>query len=260
MSLYILKNTKPKRSLGQNYLIDENICRNIVNTFDIKPGENILEIGPGKGAITKFLFEKTKNLKVIELDEINCRYLNETFPGLEIISGDFLKTDLSSLMNSYAEKLRVIGNIPYNITSPIIFRLMDNRKLIYDAQLMIQEEVARRITASPGNKEYGIPSVLLNVFCRTKLLFKVSRNCFYPKPKVDSRIIYLNFADSQEERLKDKDFFRKIVKAAFGTRRKTLRNSLKNLNLNLEKTDIDMGRRAESLTIDEFIVMANKLC
>lgn len=260
MNRFKTNRIKPKRSLGQNYLTDENICRNIVNAFDIKPGENIIEIGPGKGAITKFLLEKTVNLKVVELDENNCRILNETFPGLEIINRDFLKTDLNSLMRSKAEKLRIIGNIPYNITSPIIFRLMENREIIYDAQLMIQEEVARRITASPGNKEYGIPSVILNVFGSSKMLFKVSRNCFYPKPKVDSRIIYFNFSESQEERLKDKEFFRKLVKSAFGTRRKTLRNSLKNLNLDLEKSDIDMGRRAESLTIDEFIEMANKLC
>lgn len=260
MSRFNLNTTRPKRSLGQNYLIDENICRNIVNAFDIKPGENIIEIGPGKGAITKFILEKTVNLKVIELDDNNCRFLQETFPGLEIINGDFLKTDLAGLMRSKAEKLRVIGNIPYNITSPIIFRLMDNREIIFDAQLMIQEEVARRIAASPGNKEYGIPSVLLNVFGRAELRFKVSRNCFYPKPKVDSRIIYLNFSESQEGKLKDTEFFRKLVKSAFGTRRKTLRNSLKKMNLELTKSEIDMGRRAESLTIDEFIEMANDLC
>jgi len=252
--------TRPKKSLGQNYLTDENICRNIVNTFEIEPGEHIVEIGPGKGALTRYILEKTSNLTAIELDRNNCAILKELFPGLNIINRDFLKLDLSELLENKVEKLRVIGNIPYNITSPIIFKLMDNRTIVKDAQLMIQEEVARRITADPNNKEYGIPSVLLNVFGSSKLLFKVSRNCFYPKPKVDSRIIYFDFSVSQEEKVNNIDFFRKLVKAAFGTRRKTLRNSLKNIEADLSKAEIDLGRRAESLSINEFIELSNRLC
>lgn len=253
-------NARPKKSLGQNYLTDENICRNIVNAFEIEPGEHIVEIGPGKGALTRYILEKTSNLTVIELDRNNCALLKEWFPGLDIINHDFLKMELKELLANSVERLRVIGNIPYNITSPIIFKLMDNRTIVKDAQLMIQEEVARRITAEPNNKEYGIPSILLNVFGSSKLLFKVSRNCFYPKPKVDSRIIYFDFSVSQEEKVNDIVFFRKLVKAAFGTRRKTLRNSLKNIDVDLSKTDIDLGRRAESLTINEFIELSNRLC
>lgn len=253
-------NTRPKKSLGQNYLTDENICRNIVNAFEIEPGEHIVEIGPGKGALTRYILEKTSDLTVIELDRNNCALLKEWFPGLKIINSDFLKLDLSELLENKVEKLRVIGNIPYNITSPIIFKLMDNRTIVKDAQLMIQEEVARRITADPNNKEYGIPSVLLNVFGSSKLLFKVSRNCFYPKPKVDSRIIYFDFSVSREDKVTDIEFFRKLVKAAFGTRRKTLRNSLRNIDADLSKAEIDLGRRAESLTINEFIELSNRLC
>ena len=247
--------TRPKKSLGQNYLTDENICRNIVDAFEIEPGEHIVEIGPGKGALTRYILEKTSNLTVIELDRNNCAILKELFPGLNIINCDFLKLNLSELLANPVEKLRVIGN-----TSPIIFKLMDNRTIVKDAQLMIQEEVARRITADPNNKEYGIPSVLLNVFGSSKLLFKVSRNCFYPKPKVDSRIIYFDFSVSQEGKVTNIDFFRKLVKAAFGTRRKTLRNSLKNIEADLSKAEIDLGRRAESLSINEFIELSNRLC
>ncbi len=253
-------NTRPKKSLGQNYLIDENICRNIVDTFEIEQGEHIIEIGPGRGALTKYILQKTSNLTVIELDRNNCTFLKDLFPGLNIVNADFLKLDLDKLRGNPVEKLRVIGNIPYNITSPIIFKLMDFRTIVKDAQLMIQEEVARRITADPNNKEYGIPSVLLNVFGSSKLLFKVSRNCFYPKPKVDSRIIYFDFSVSLEEDVKDKVFFRKLVKAAFGTRRKTLKNALKNIDADLSKAEIDLGRRAENLTIHEFIELSNRLC
>ncbi len=253
-------NTRPKKSLGQNYLIDENICRNIVDTFEIEQGEHIIEIGPGRGALTKYILQKTSNLTVIELDRNNCTFLKDLFPGLNIVNADFLKLDLDKLRGNPVEKLRVIGNIPYNITSPIIFKLMDFRTIVKDAQLMIQEEVARRITADPNNKEYGIPSVLLNVFGSSKLLFKVSRNCFYPKPKVDSRIIYFDFSVSLEEDVKDKVFFRKLVKAAFGTRRKTLKNALKNIDADLSKAGIDLGRRAENLTIHEFIELSNRLC
>ncbi len=253
-------NTRPKRSLGQNYLTDENICRNIVNAFDIQPGEQVLEIGPGKGALTKFILEKTSDLTVIEFDRNNCAILKEKFPGLNIINRDFLKYDMNELFNVPDQKLRVIGNIPYNITSPIIFKLLDNRAIIKDAQLMIQEEVARRITASPGNKEYGIPSVLVNVFCRSKLLFKVSCNSFYPKPKVDSRIIYFDFTSSIEDQINDIGFFRKLVKASFSTRRKTLRNCLKKIEVDITKSDLDFGRRAESLSMEEFITLSNKLC
>jgi len=247
---------RPKKSLGQNYLQDENTCRNIVQSFNIKPGDHVIEIGPGQGAITKFILEETGNLLVVELDENNCRILAEKFPELEIINKDFLKLDFADIVKN-DKKIRVIGNIPYNITSPIIFRLADERKYIQDAQLMIQEEVAQRIAASPDCKEYGIPSVILNVFSKSQLRFKVSRNCFYPKPKVDSRIIYFDFTISREDKIHDIEFFRKLVKAAFGTRRKTLRNSLKNLDINLADSPIDLSRRAENLSVDEFIELSN---
>ncbi len=253
-------NNRPKRSLSQNYLTDENICRNIVKTFDIQPGELVLEIGPGKGALTKYLLEKTSDLVVIEFDKNNCEILRGKFNGLNIINRDFLKYNMNELARNPEQKLRVIGNIPYNITSPIIFKLLDNRAIVKDAQLMIQEEVARRITSDPGNKEYGIPSVLVNVFCSSKLLFKVSSNCFYPKPKVDSRIIYFDFTSSIEHKINDIEFFRKLVKASFGTRRKTLRNCLKNIEVDLSKSELDFSRRAESLSIEEFITLSNKLC
>jgi 16S rRNA (adenine1518-N6/adenine1519-N6)-dimethyltransferase len=245
----------PKKSLGQNYLIDENICRKIVNSFDIKKFDHVIEIGPGQGAITKFIEQETKNLAVIELDSKNCEILESKFPGLKIINEDFLKTDLIKF--SSGNKLRIIGNIPYNITSEIIFKLIDNRSIIKDAQLMLQDEVAKRLTAKPNSKEYGIPSVFVQVFSKPKLLFKVPGSCFYPRPNVDSRIIHFDFSKSIENIISNAVFFKRFVKSAFSSRRKTLKNSLGAMNLDLAKIDFDFGRRAESLTVDEFINLSN---
>lgn len=247
----------PKKSLGQNYLTDENISVNIVDAFNVQPADNVIEIGPGQGAITKYLNERTKNLTVVELDQNNCVMLAQKFSELNIINRDFLKYDLGSVSLS-TEKLRVIGNIPYNITTDIVFKLIDDRSAISDAQLMIQEEVAQRYAASPNSKEYGIPSVFVQVFSKPNLLFKVSKNCFYPKPKVDSRVIQFDFSQSRESEINDIPFFKKFVKAAFGMRRKTLKNSLSILNLDLSQSEFDFSRRAETLSVTEFIELSNK--
>lgn len=247
---------QPKKSLGQNYLTDENICRNIVDSFSIAQTDHVVEIGPGQGAITKYILEKTNYLTAVEFDRNNCAILSQKFPELNLVMGDFLKFDLNTIGRN-ENKLRVIGNIPYNITTEIVFKLIDNRAILKDAQLMIQEEVAQRFAAEPDNKDYGIPSVFIQVFSRPKLLFKVSKNCFYPKPKVDSRLIQFDFSYSREGEINDIPFFKKFVKTAFGMRRKTLKNSLAKLELDLSKADFDFTRRAETVTIDEFIELSN---
>ena len=254
------KRIYPKKSLGQNYLVDDNICKNIVSGFDITSDDNVIEIGPGQGAITGHLLEKTRNLTVIEIDGNNCEILKNRYNNLDVIKQDILKTDIKSLAEKYNGKLRFIGNIPYNLTTEIIFRLIDAREFVTDAQLMIQEEVARRLAANPGNKDYGITSVLLQVCSEPVLKFKVSHNCFYPKPKVDSRIIYIDFTQTHEHKVKDMIFFKKFVKAAFSQRRKTLKNSLKILELDLSKADFDFSRRAETLELNEFIELSNLFC
>ncbi len=270
MTLSKTKKIYPKKSLGQNYLIDKNISKNIAALFNIHEKDNLLEIGPGEGALTKHLIQKTGNLTVVEIDSNNCKILNEYFAELKIINKDFLKINLNDFYSG--SKLRIIGNIPYNITTDIIFNLIDNRAIIKDALLMLQEEVAVRLAAKPGGKEYGIPSVLLQAFSKPELLFKVSRNSFYPKPKVDSRLIHIDFSQSREFRIADLKFFRKLVKAAFSTRRKTLHNSLKTIGVNTNNLttlgdnpnngvgvliDFDFTRRAETLSVDEFIYLSN---
>lgn len=247
---------RPKKSLGQNYLTDDNISRNIVNAFEIKPDDHIVEIGAGTGALTRFLLEKSSNLSAIEIDANNCGILAEKFPACKIINDDFLNVDLNSIAGK--NKIRVIGNIPYNLTTDILFKLIDNRELISDSQLMIQEEVAKRFTASPNSKEYGITSVFVQVFSKPKLLFKVSKNCFQPPPKIDSRIIQFNFQLSLEEKIKDLEFFKRFVRTSFGKRRKQLRNSLKDMELEISAVDFDFNRRPENLSVMEFIELSNK--
>lgn len=250
------KKIYPKKSLGQNYLTDENICRNIVNSFEILPDDFVIEIGSGQGAITKYIIEKTKNFIGVEFDKNNYNILKDKFPNISFTNEDFLKYNLNNLSNP---RLRIIGNIPYNITSEILFKLIDNRRLIKDALIMTQEEVAQRLAAKPNSKEYGITSVFAQTFSEPKVLFKVSKNCFYPKPKIDSRIIHFDFTQNKEGKIIDAEFFRKFVRAAFSNRRKTLKNSLSKLELDLSKINFDFKRRAESLSVDEFIELSNKL-
>jgi len=255
---------RPKKSLGQNYLHDENICRNIVSAFKIKKDDLVVEIGAGKGALTKYLVSLTNNLAAIELDENNCRILGETFPELKVINEDVLKADFHGILGLFGKRknrLRIIGNIPYNITTPILFNLIESRQVIIDSQLMMQEEVAQRLTAKPNTKDYGILSVFTQVYTKPKLLFRVSKNCFYPKPKVDSRVVNFEFTDELISKVSNEDFFRKFVRGAFGTRRKTLRNSLKNININVNelKIDFDFTRRAENLSVIEFIELGNDI-
>jgi 16S rRNA (adenine1518-N6/adenine1519-N6)-dimethyltransferase len=251
----------PRKALGQNYLTDENICRNIVDSFEVKPDDIIVELGAGQGAITKYIIQHTNNLTVVEIDNTNCKILKENFHGLRILNEDILDISFSDIVNEFNtnKKLRVIGNIPYNITSPILFKLIENRQYIQDAQIMIQEEVARRLTAKPNTKDYGILSVFMQVYSKPRLLFKVSSNCFYPKPKVDSRIISLVFTDELTKQIPDEFFFRRFVRAAFSTRRKTLRNSLKHIDINVNElgVDFDFNRRAESLDVNEFISLSS---
>jgi 16S rRNA (adenine1518-N6/adenine1519-N6)-dimethyltransferase len=251
----------PKKSLGQNYLHDDNICRNIVDIFNVQDNDFILEIGPGLGALTKYLLKKTNNLIAVELDQKNVEILKRDYPSLTIVHKDFLKIDFDKFIDEYlvTAKLKVIGNIPYYITSDIIFRIIDNREFISDAQLMMQEEVAQRLGASPNSKAYGILSVMVQTFCSVELLFKVTADCFYPKPKVDSRVVTMSFNNDYLSRIKDLSFFRKFVRGAFSQRRKTLRNSLKSINIDIKGVNgFDFNRRAETLSITEFINLSNE--
>ena len=250
---------KPLKRFGQNYLVDKNILNKIFDNIDPGIEDVIIEIGPGTGALTRLLAGKCKKLIAVEIDKRVADDLKEEFPEAEIISNDFLDIDLKKIFISYNKKLRVVGNIPYNLTSSIIFKLINCNKFINDSVLMVQFEVAKRMTAKTGTKEYGIFTVLLNYFTKTEICFRISPNVFFPKPKVYSALVKINFRQINEPEDFQKLFI-KVVKAAFSTRRKTLKNSLSGSifkDINFSDCKIDLSRRAETLVTDEFLQLTN---
>lgn len=245
---------KPKKRFGQNFLQDDNILNKIVREINPQRDDLIIEIGPGYGALTQKLLSSTKNLIAIEIDSELVRSLKEKFPQLQLINEDFLEIDLSKL-SAEGKKIRIVGNIPFNITSPILFKLIENNKLIEDAVFMVQLEVAKRMTAEKDTKDYGILAVVLKYFTVTELCFKISPNVFYPKPKIYSALVHICFKEITESE-KEQRLFIDIVKAAFGNRRKILKNSLSNSifhEIDFSNSGVDLSLRAENLNVDDFI-------
>lgn len=256
-----MQKVKPLKRFGQNYLYDKNIINKIIWEINPKPDDTIVEIGPGRGALTEYIYGKVENFIAVELDKRVIKELGLRFPELELIHADFLKIDFNSLRRLEKERIRIVGNIPYNITSPIIFKAIKNSEIIEDAVLMVQLEVAKRMIAKKGTKDYGILAVLLQYFSETNLCFKVSPNAFYPKPKVTSAVVHIKL-----KRLKiserEQQTFINIVKASFGNRRKKLKNSLSNSifkEINFTGADIDLSLRAEQLDVNDFIQLADFL-
>lgn len=258
----------PKKYLGQNFLRDENIARKIVDAVASTKNDVLIEIGPGHGVLTKYFFNRVKHFLAYEIDERVIDELREKFSSAEIVHQDFLESDLQNISRTYSSSLRIVGNIPYNITSPILFKLFDepNRKeIIRDATLMLQRDVAKRLIAKPRTKEYGILSVLTQHYTEVELLFDVSPNCFYPKPNVTSAIVQLRFKKMHSKVL-DEKIFRATVRTSFGKRRKILRNALQyfptdetRINEYLLQTTYKLDVRPEELTIEDFIALSNDI-
>lgn len=250
-----MQKVKPLKKFGQNYLWDQNIINKIVDEIAPKNDDNLIEIGPGLGSLTNKLLERTNTITAVEIDTRVIEILSGKYPGLDLIREDFLQTDLQELYSKKNKLLRIVGNIPFNITSPILFKIIENNNIIKDAVLMLQHEVAQRIVATRGTKEYGILAVLLGYFAEIKLCFKVSPNVFYPKPKVYSAVVHIYIKEIKMD-TEEKELFINIVKAAFGHRRKTLKNSLSNSIfkfINFSDSDIDLSLRAEQLKINDFL-------
>lgn len=248
------KNAHPfRKKWGQNFLTDSNLLNRIVRTVEPQENDNFLEIGPGDGSLTELIFPKVKQMVVVEIDPLLIKHLSvrSDLEGLNIIHGDILLQDIEDL--PIQEPVRIVGNIPYNITSRIIFWLIEQLDFWDDAFIMMQKEVAQRLTANIGTKEYSRISIVVGAYLNTELCFKIPPDVFIPKPKVDSAIIRFTkksspiVADNQYEK------FNKIVKMAFSKRRKMLRNSLNDFDIPISiKEEIDFTRRPETLSIEEF--------
>ncbi|HHE31087.1 MAG TPA: 16S rRNA (adenine(1518)-N(6)/adenine(1519)-N(6))-dimethyltransferase RsmA [Chlorobaculum parvum] len=244
-----------KKKLGQNFLLDKNIPRKIVRESGIKEDDLVLEIGPGFGALSTAILEVMPSFTAIEKDPELAKFNREEHQEINLIEGDFLKVPLEPLAGG--GKLAVLGNIPYSITSPILFRLLDNRHLVASATLMMQHEVAQRIAAAPGTKEYGILAVQMQAFCDVKYLFKVGRAVFKPRPEVDSAVIRL--VPKVQSPVEDSEGFRTFVRRAFRQRRKTLWNNLKEYYDTLEVPAETLKLRAEALMVEGLIELFEKL-
>ena len=252
MCMERMTKVRPKKFLGQHFLHDQSIARRIVGSLEVTNEKSkVLEIGPGMGVLTKFLIALNSiDLKVIEIDRDSVAYLKTHYPGLEVIEGDFLEADIGRI---FPDNFAIIGNFPYNISSQIFFRILENRSLVDQVVCMLQKEVADRIAAPSGNKVYGILSVLLQAYYDIDYLFKVQPGVFTPPPKVLSAVIRLK-RNNVVELPCNEDLFVRVVKQGFNMRRKTLRNALKNLNLAAEISALKiMDKRAEQLSVNEFI-------
>jgi 16S rRNA (adenine1518-N6/adenine1519-N6)-dimethyltransferase len=244
---------RPKKSLGQHFLRDDNIARKIVHSLRIVAPATVLEVGAGTGILTRHLLELPGvELYVIEIDRESISYLREHYPtlGPRLIEGDFLEADLNALIPG---PFYIIGNFPYNISSQIFFKVLEHRDRVKEVVGMVQREVAERIAAPHGSKTYGILSVLLQTFYHVEVLFKVSPGVFIPPPKVTSAVVRLT-RNSRSALECDEQHFVRVVKQAFNNRRKTLRNALKNLNLPAEISSLPLlDLRAEQLSAEQFI-------
>lgn len=255
-----MEKVRAKKHLGQHFLTDKNIANNIALALTSHGNyHKVLEIGPGMGVLTQFLLQGDKEIFVVEIDKESVAYLKNHFPKLNhhIIEGDFLKLPINKLFN---EQIAVIGNFPYNISSQILFKVLEHYKQVPELVGMFQKEVAERVAASHGNKSYGILSVILQVYYDIEYLFTVHEHVFSPPPKIKSSVIRLRRKENLPQDL-DEKHFKNVVKTAFNQRRKTLRNALKPL-LNEEnklKLEPYLNLRAEQLSVEEFIELAQLL-
>ena len=249
---------KPKKVLGQHFLKDLGIAQAIADTVDAQPGIPVLEVGPGMGVLTQFLLKKEREVKVVEIDYESVEYLRKEFPQMEnsIVEDDFLKMHLDNVFGG--RQFVLTGNYPYNISSQIFFKMLDYKDYIPCCTGMIQKEVAERIASKTDKKAYGIISVLLQAWYDIEYLFTVDEHVFNPPPKVKSAVIRMK-RNSVTELGCDEELFKKVVKATFNQRRKTIRNSIKTV---LGKQDYDTSaeifdKRPEQLSVSDFIMLTN---
>jgi len=253
------KSVRAKKHLGQHFLIDESVAEKIGNTLSFKGYDHVLEIGPGTGMLTKYLVEKDIEVTAMELDSESVNFLEQNFSSknLNVLEADFLKEDVKDYFGD--ESFAITGNFPYNISTQIVFKMLENKEQVPEFSGMFQKEVAMRICASEGNKTYGILSVLAQAFYDAEYLFTVPPTVFDPPPKVESGVLRLTRKADYSIPC-DEKFLYRVVKTAFQQRRKTLRNSLKSFDLSDSlKEDTIFGQRPEQLSVSQFIELTQKL-
>ena len=260
------------KSLGQNFLTDQNIIDKIVDGSDIDEDDLVIEIGPGIGVITAACAQRAEKVVAIEIDKNLLPVLQYTlgeYGNVEVVNNDVLKTDINGIIEEKGFKsAKIIGNLPYYITTPIIMHLLENHVNAESITVMMQKEVADRIKSAPGKKTYGAISVAVQYYCTVETVTDVSKEVFMPKPKVDSTVLRLDLRKEPPVQLKDRDVFFGCIKKGFGQRRKTLLNSMTGfrgmdkdaIRECLEESGIEPSRRAETLSIEEFAELANKIC
>ncbi|MDH4163002.1 MAG: 16S rRNA (adenine(1518)-N(6)/adenine(1519)-N(6))-dimethyltransferase RsmA [Nitrospirota bacterium] len=255
----------PKKSLGQNFLTDPNYVHKIVDAAEVGPQDRILEIGPGLGHLTRELARRAGTVLAIELDNRVIPHLREEFAAatnVEILEADALLFPYDGLQGTW----KVVANLPYYISTPLVQKLLSMKQLFTSLTIMVQKEVAERIVASPGGKDYGVLSIQVQYTAKPRIAFVVPSGAFTPRPKVDSAVMVLTPRPAPAVAVVNEEFFFRLVKAAFSQRRKTLRNSLAQLGLDSaalknaeQRSGIDLSRRAETLTIEEFGILAGLL-
>ena len=254
---------RPRRRFGQHFLIDRAVAGQIVRMVRPKEGDLAMEIGPGRGSLTASLASSLDRLVAVEIDRDLAAFLRRRFAktSLRLIEGDILQLDLRQiLLQENKDKLFIVGNLPYNITAPLIFRLLEQAPCIRIAILMLQCEVARRLVARPGSKDYGLLTVLLAMRANARVCLEVDNRAFKPTPKVQSSVVQLHFREACRYPVQDESMFVRLVRTAFGQRRKMMRNSLRNLQHRsgpplediASRAGIDLSRRPETLTVEEF--------
>jgi len=266
---------KPVKSLGQNFLADNNTIEKIIDSAEITSNDLVVEIGPGAGSLTKRLATRAGRLVAVEIDKNLIPLLNDVMadaPNFEIIHGDILKTDIKTqILDKYPEydSYKVVANLPYYITTPILMNFLESQTPPESMVVMMQKEVAERIAAGPGTKSYGSLSVVSGYYCRVKKIMDVSPNCFYPKPDVSSTVLRMEVRENPEVVIDNEVFFFKLVRSAFAQRRKKVSNSIANtLGYDIDKRSIESlleemnlpgDIRAERLSISEFAELSNRL-
>ncbi|NWG03824.1 MAG: 16S rRNA (adenine(1518)-N(6)/adenine(1519)-N(6))-dimethyltransferase RsmA [Syntrophaceae bacterium] len=260
----------PKKRLGQHFLVDSNIFNKVIRTAQVEKGDVVLEVGPGLGEMTIALAHHAKKVMAIEIDSKLVDILKQKLrdvSNVEVIHRDVLKIDFGQLFRKEKHPIKVIANLPYQISTPLLFRFIASKEIFSTLTLMLQKEVAERMVASPGGKGYGPLSIFVQIYSNVSICFLIKPSAFFPPPGVESAVVHMGFKEKPMVKLEEEEWFKKVVKGCFGYRRKTLINALKHSGLplpqsiewSMKKMGLNPQRRPETLTIEEFVHLAEAL-